>query len=231
MDRLSTFSLRILALIVAFAAASAAGAQDNQRRPDQPPPFKEKGGDPIPLPATVVTPQQRTEEIEKWAREHQQPEQPQQFSYVRFFWPADAKELAALAGYSLMVLTVQTHKSEELPLSRVYLRTATQLTPLLKIASWRMDVDPRLLAYTRYGPYREDGFYLFPFSAIVRSGQIQADFAMNRTAYPVLDFPAYEAPGWLSNVQSPDAAPGARPDPAALARIIRRSTAGFPVVR
>src|SRR5207248_1577215 len=81
----------LLALITVVFGASMANAQNSQRRPDQPPPFKEKGGDPVPLATVVVTPQQRTEEIEAWARAHTQSEgQLERFSYLRFFWPADA---------------------------------------------------------------------------------------------------------------------------------------------
>ena len=217
--------MRLLALIGMVFAASSSLAENNPPRP-----FQEKGAEPIPLPFTVVTPQQRTDEIETWAKEHEQSEGEflEQFSYLRFFWPDGVKEFTALARYSLLVLTVETQKSEDLPLKRVYLRTQDREIPLSKISSWRMNVDQKLIAYKRYGPYREDGFYLFPFSAILRIGQIQADFAADRSNYPVLDFPAYRVPGWLRNIQSPDPVPNALPDPVALERFIRRNTAGFP---
>jgi hypothetical protein len=220
-------AVQLIAFIGLAFAASVAGADNTP-----PSPFQEKGAEPVPLPFAIVTPQQRTEELESWAKKWEQAgvEFSPQYSLVRFFWPADLKEFKALAAYSLLILTVHTHKSEELPLKRVYVRTLDREIPLIKLSSWRMGVDPKLLAYRIYGPYREDGFYLFPLSASLRVGQIQADFAVNRSSKPVLDLPAYEVPGWLKKMQSPDPKPNALPEPAALERLIRRNTAGYPPI-
>jgi hypothetical protein len=72
---------------------------------------------------------------------------------------------------------------------------------------------------------------LFPFSALLRTGQFQADFAANRSSLPVLELPALGVlPDWLRNSQSPDPLPNAQPDPKALERFIKRNTSGFPVL-
>jgi hypothetical protein len=218
----------LVALIGAVLAASPSLAENNAPRP--PRPFQEKGGEPTPWegPFLGITPQQRTEEIEKWAREHEQTVL-ERCSFVRFFYPADAKEFAVFARYSLLVLTVQAQKPEELPLKRVYLRTPEREIALLKLSSWRTNVDQKLLGYRGCGPYRENGFYLYPFSAIMRVGQIQADFT-HRLSHPVLDLPAYQIPDWLKGIQSPDPEPDAWPDPKALDLFIKRNTPGWPPI-
>jgi hypothetical protein len=82
-----------------------------------------------------------------------------------------------------------TQSADELPVKRVYLRMPDREIPILKLASWRRNVDQTLVTYKMYGPYREDGFYLFPYSAYLRIAQIQMDFA-NRSGLPVLEFPS-----------------------------------------
>jgi len=70
---------------------------------------------------------------------------------------------------------VVTQSVQELPLKRGYLRMLDPVIPLLKIASWRRDVD-QTPTYKMYGPHREDGFYLLPLSAYLRVAQLQAAY-------------------------------------------------------
>jgi hypothetical protein len=92
------------------------------------------------------------------------------------------------------IRSVVTQSAEELPLKRVYLRMPDREVPILKIASWRRDVDQTLVTYKMYGPYREDGFYLFPLGAYLRIAQLQVDLAAHRIALPVLELPSQGVP-------------------------------------
>jgi hypothetical protein len=131
-----------------------------------------------------------------------------------------------MGRYSLLILSIESQKPEELPLKRVYLRTPEREIPLLKLGTWRWNLDQKLIAYKRYGPVREDGFYLYPTAAMLRPGQFQVDLATRRMAYPVLDFPAPATPAWLRKLQITD--PDGPPDPKALERFLRKNTADWP---
>src|SRR5271165_5868083 len=178
-------AIQALAIASMLATVSSSLAQNNvpvRSGNNAPRPFQEKASE-IGEPITVVTsPQSLIAGMEAWARERDKANTgplERQF-YFLISHPHDAAEFAALARYSLLVLTVVTQKPEELPLKRVYLRTADREIPLLRIASWRRNVDQALLTHKTYGAYREDGFYLLPTSAYLRSGQVQADFAADR---------------------------------------------------
>ena len=138
-------------------------------------------------------------------------------------------EFEALGRYGLLILTLVTQSAEELPIKRVYLRMRDREIPLLKIGSWRRDVDQTLVTYKMYGPYREDGFYLFPFSAYLRVAQLQVDLAANRSGLPVLEMPMQDVTGWLRTMQNPDPLPGTLPNLRALQNLIKRNTSGFPI--
>ena len=215
-------------VVIILAASVVPSFAENTPRPRRP--FQEEGAEAIPLRWVVITPKQRTEEIEKWAREHEQTEGGllEQFSYCRIIWPENPAELAAMARYSLLILSIETQKPEELPVKRVYLRTPEREIPLIKLGTWRWNLDQKLIAYKRYGPVREDGFYLYPTAAMLRPGQFQVDLAARRMAYPVLDFPAPATPPWLRKLQITD--PDGPPDPKALERFLKKNTADWPPV-
>jgi hypothetical protein len=226
--------LRLFALAAAVATASPVLAQNNPfgQMPATPPrPFQEKSDAPGILPPGVTTPQSHANRIERWAKDWQSKQvSPVERMTCYTLWdPSDRAEFEALGHYGLLILTMVTQSVQELPLKRVYLRMPDREIPLLKIGSWGRDVDPRLASYKMYGPYREDGFYLFPLGAYLRVGQMQADLAANRSALPLFEFPDPNAPDWLKSLQNPDPLPGALPNLGALQRFIRRNTSGFPI--
>jgi len=99
-------------LLVALAGILLAGSASSslaENTPRQRRPFQEEGAEAIPLRWTVITPKQRTEEIEKWAREHEQTEGEllEQFSYCRIIWPDNPAELAAMGRHSLLILSMR----------------------------------------------------------------------------------------------------------------------------
>jgi hypothetical protein len=224
-------AMGVLALLVgALAVASSSIAQNNPQATyprDPPSPFQEKGGGfGKSLGEGLWTPQSHTQYIEVRAKERQVPAER---TYRVVVWDPDRAEFSAMAGYSLLLLSVLTQTAEELPLQRVYVRLPDREIPLLKISSWRVNVDQGLITYRMYGPYREDGFYLFPAAMQLRTAQIQADFAANRSGFPVLEFPTQEVPGWLKKFESSDSEPHALPTLKVLQRFIKNRTSGFPI--
>jgi hypothetical protein len=229
-------AMRLCALISMVVVVSPSLAQNNPlNQPDLPKssPFQEKGsGFGKPLPG-AWTPQRQAEQIEAKVKQHEEyygyPRELERSYYFVVWDPVDAAEFSAMARYSLMLLSVLTQKSEELPLKRVYLRTVDREIPLVKVSSWRATVEQSLLTHKMFGPYREDGFYLFPTAAYLRVGQIRADFALSRSGLPILEFPTESVPAWLKELQNSDPEPNALPSLKMLQAFIKRKTSGFPI--
>jgi len=217
-------AVALLALLGVVTFGPASLAQDPPSRP-----FQEKGSE-ANVSTGVVTPQRITDEFEASAKKTQNTPPLERTTSLYIFYAEDSAELATLAGYSVLLLTVVSQKSEELPLKRVYIRTVDGHVYLQKISSWRVNVDPRLLTYRKHGPYREDGLYLFPTGAVFRIGQLQVDFAANRMGLPMLDLPIERLPERVRGFENPDPRPGALPEPGAFQAFLRKKMSGFPVL-
>jgi hypothetical protein len=124
-----------------------------------------------------------------------------------------------------MLLTVISQKSEELPLKRVYVQAGGSETPLQRLSTWRSNVDSKLLAYERYGRYREDGFYLLPVGPMTREGMVIADFAADKVSLNVIKLPS--EPVLQRKFPQPDPAPDAKPEARALRDLIQRKFTSF----
>ena len=227
-------SLGLLALlgVVAIAAPALAQSLPGRQAPAMPPrPFQEKGPGTDPLQYDVVSPERQTKKIEARAMEREagQGRALERETHFTIQHARSVTEFDTLGRYSLLILTVITQNAEELPLKRVYLRLPDREIPLLKLASWRRDVDQASVTYKMYGRYREDGLYLFPTGAFLKVAQLQADFAVNRLGLPVLELPSSSMPDWLSTLQNPDPLPGALPDLRALQEFMKAGTTGFPI--
>ena len=229
--------LRLVALVGMAAFASSSLAENNPARPSQqnppsrsqeapPAEFQEHGPGMDPFNG-VLTPQRIATEIEADAKKNQDPND---FDTHYFMYFADnASEYAALAHYSLLILTVVTQEAQDLPIKNLYIRASGQRIPLARISRWRVDVDPRLATHKIYGPYREDAFYLFPTGALFRPGQVQADLGAGRTGFPVLEMPPQWVPDYVRRFPRDEPPQGAMPSLRALQNLIRRNTAGFPI--
>jgi hypothetical protein len=79
------------------------------------------------------------------------------------------------------------------------------------------------------GAYREDGFYLFPTSAHLRTGEVRVKTA-NGSAFGIFDFPDQRGPPFLGTIQNPDPLPNALPDRRVLQAFLKATTAGFPIL-
>jgi hypothetical protein len=213
--------LTVMALIGAMLMAAQAHAETA-------PPAKAPEGK--RLPAAVITPERINEQIEERAKKRQESGGPAaRVSTFFIFFAANATEFAALGRYSVLLLTVITQKSVELPLTRVYIRANQQDVSVQKVSSWRSDVDGALVTHKIYGPYREMGFYLLPTGMTTRDGQLLMDFSADRTGAPIMQLPNKGAPARLKTFGNLDPASGAKPTLQALQAVITRSTLGFPV--
>ena len=75
------------------------------------------------------------------------------------------------------------------------------------------------------GDYREDRFYLAPVSALSQDGAALADRAGNRTGFRVHQSPSRAPEGTRTATAPPDA----KPDPAAVAALLKREYPGYDI--
>jgi hypothetical protein len=182
----------------------------------------------------AVTSDRVNADIEKSAKERQESGKAAA-AFARkyyFFLAANPKEFAALAKYTVFLISVWTRKEDELPIRRVYVRVKGEDTAVMKVAGRRSEEDGKSLVSQMFGSHREDGIYLVPTGAMLRDGQIMMDFAANRSGYVLLKLPANVALEHAKKnamLNDPDAPASARPDLGALQDFIRRKLPGFPV--
>jgi hypothetical protein len=209
--------------VIGLIATSLAAHAQTPPAPDAPNGKLETG---------VVTPERVTQQIEEWAKQRQESGGPSaRVSHAWIFFAGGPNEFAALGRYSVLLLTVVTQRSEELPLKRVYIRANDRDVPVQKLSSWRGDVDSALLTHKIYGPYRETGFYLIPTGMTLREGQLLADFAANRTAMPILQLPNKGTPDQVKRFPNLDPTPRTKPELKVLQALLEKRTSGFPIPR
>src|SRR5947209_7787816 len=119
------------------------------------------------------TPDRVKADREEAARK-QQAKGPQQRARAFYFaWTSmSPSEFEALGRHLVFLIAVWTHKAEELPVKRVFLRVDDKETPIYKVSSWKTPVDADSATAKIFGSNREDGFYLVPGGAMLRKGQI-----------------------------------------------------------
>jgi hypothetical protein len=190
--------------------------------------FNTKAGNDVAGAPDPVTPEQIKSEMEAKAQKYQD-------SWPRFFTfsgapPHDQKEFTALAKYMVYLFAVWTQKAEELPVKRIFIRAPRgEEIPVPNVLSWRSPVEQGSATAKRFGPYRQDGFYLVPTGALVREGQLIMDLTAGRTEWALVDLPSSVAASRQGKFLAGDPAPGARPNLKFLQDFIRREFPGFPV--
>lgn len=147
-------------------------------------------------------------------------------SSVDFTWPADAEEYRTLAKHVLVLVSVVTQDSAELPLRRVYVNINGQQTELIKLSSQLSGVRQGSVTFSVLGPYREDGFYLAPAGPMMADGYLQADFAVRRNGFNLYRLPG-TPPDFIKADSNPMPAKDAKPEPPALKALLQREYKGF----
>jgi hypothetical protein len=178
----------------------------------------------------VISPERVKSDAEEEARKLQD-SLPRNRAFY-FVFARNPAEFAALAKYTVFVFSVWTQKAQELPVKRIFIRAPRgEEIPVLGVSSWRTPVDQGSAAAKRYGPYRQDGFYLVPSGALMREGQLIMDLTAGATEWVMMELPSIRASAQdeKDKVLSGDPAPGAKPDLKALQDVIRREFPGFPV--
>lgn len=123
---------------------------------------------------------------EKYSRENTATERVVQDDIA---FPANEGEYRELGKRAILLIATVTHDPAELPIQRVYLKTENGVTELQKVASSLCRTAPRSLVESTLGRYRENAFYLLPISSYFQTGEVLIDFARNRTAFQLIQFP------------------------------------------
>jgi hypothetical protein len=190
--------------------------------------FNTKAGNDVAGALGPTTPERIKSEAEEKAQKFQD-SRPRHFTFTGVD-PSDRKEFTALAKYMVYLFVVWTQKAQELPVKRIFIRAPRgEEIPVPNVLSWRTPVDQGSATAKRFGPYRQDGFYLVPTGAMVREGQLIMDLTAGRTEWALVDFPSSVAASQQGKFLSGDPAPGAKPELKTLQDFIRREFPGFPV--
>lgn len=147
-------------------------------------------------------------------------------SAIDFAWPMTAEEYAATAKHVLVLVSVVTQDAAELPLRRVHIRADGNDIELVRLSHQLVDVAKGSRTFSVLGPYREDGFYLAPASAMMAEGYLQADFATRRSDFNLYKLPG-TAPDFIRSDKNPESSPDSKPDLAAVRAMIMREYKGF----
>jgi len=226
--RLDGKRMRVMEATQEGGGAIVAGGRYTNNNAETPWFNKCLGPDPNIVSGTF-SPERINADIEEAAEKRQKinPNPLPRGNFFKLVFARNLNEFNALGRYSVMLLTVLSQKTEELPLKRVFHRSGPEI-PIARISNWRSELPANMLARKMYGPYREDGFYLVPTGIWFRDGQMLVDYAANAAGISIAKLPGPPIER-LKNFGNLDPAPGARPNLAAVQKIIRDRFTGFPV--
>jgi len=211
-------------ILISVAVLSIASAAQAQNAP------KEQPKAPVNVTVEgVFSPQRINTDIEDAAKRRTDPNPAPRVRFSKIFYAENASEFAALRRYSIMLLTVISQKTEELPVKRVFIKANGQEVPLKQVMTWRSAVGTETLAHKVYGPYREDAYYLIPTGLMLRNGELLFDYAANAANIGILRLPSAAAPDATKTFGNLDPAANSKPDLKALQTMIGRRFPGFPV--
>ncbi|MBR0786028.1 hypothetical protein [Bradyrhizobium iriomotense] len=182
---------------------------------------------PRPTTRGAVSPADIAERLEKSANETARlVPRAARGSAIDFAWPMTSEEYAATAKHVLVLVSVVTQDAAELPLRRIHIRAGDKDVELVRLSHELVGVAKGSRTFSVLGPYREDGFYLAPASAMMAEGYLQADFATRRSDFNLYKLPG-TAPDFIRSDKNPEPPPDSKPDLAAVRAMIVREYKGF----
>jgi hypothetical protein len=182
-----------------------------------------------PATQNAVTPQDIDQRLDKRAAEIRQmaPQGADRYVLFDLAFPADQAEYRAVGKHALILIAAVSKQADELPLRRVYTRTAGRDLDCRKLGSRRSELPSTSPARAVVGRYREDAFYLAPVAALLSENLLMCDFARNRNGFVVSRAP-FEPPEFIRADHQAEAA--AKPDDAAVRALVEREYPGFGIL-
>jgi hypothetical protein len=168
-----------------FRLSAAQGFVDARRKVDEyaklfPPRHEFSSGGPSPLGIDQA--------LEEMARQHSGQSIDRAVKRDIAF-PASEREYRDLGKHAILLIASVTHDPAELPLQRVYIQKNGSVVELQKIGSFLSRTTVGSAVERVLGPYRENAFYLLPISAVFQRADLLIDFARNRIAFKLIQFP------------------------------------------
>src|SRR5213083_2549744 len=111
-------------------------------------------------------------------------------------YPSSPAEYEALNGYGAIVVTVVAQDSAELPLARLYFRSAAGVESALPVVVFRCGrlVPADSVVATTFGNNRCDALHFFPVQLAPTQGDLLADFAVRRSGFRIERFSGQTPP-------------------------------------
>lgn len=125
-------------------------------------------------------------------------------------YPRDSAESVFLHGRGILVVSAFSRDSTELPLTTVYITSASGTTSLSLVAGVASHVSQADTAlWATFGSFRYDAVYLFPVALRNPPADLMADFAAHRTGFRFAHFaePPDEVTRKLMALSFPSTAP------------------------
>ena len=176
-------------------------------------------------PATV------DEEIEASAKAARERGDAASARYRKFVirWADDPGEYERMEKYAVMLLTVISQDSRDLPVDRVYVRAGASDVVVRKIWSQRREVSAASFTAKMYGRNREDAIYLVPGGRLMAEGALQADLTARRSPMAIAQLPTEHGRKYHGLYPSTDPARRAKPDAATFKAFMERNFPGYPL--
>jgi len=176
-------------------------------------------------PATV------DEEIEASAKAARERGDAASARYRKFVirWADDPDEYGRMANYAVMLLTVISQDSRDLPVDRVYVRAGSSDVVVRKLWSQRREVPIASLTAKMYGRNREDAIYLVPGGRLMAEGALQADLTARRSPMAIAQLPTEHGRKYHGLYPSADPGRRAKPDAATFKAFMERNFPGYPL--
>ncbi len=137
-------------------------------------------------------------------------------------FPHSKEEFDELGGWTFVLLSGFSHRAEELPFKRVYMRFRDQsvdLQPLLERASEVSAEDADVVE--TFGSHRFDGLYYIPVAMTQAPVEIVVDFAAARSDFVAQTFPMPNSELGLPEGVNLDQEPST-PQPKAIVAFVKR---------
>jgi hypothetical protein len=103
-------------------------------------------------------------------------------------YPSSEAELREMAGHAVVLITMLSQSSSELPPARIFLRLGAEERELKLITGGVSASQPGTIVATVFGGHRWDGLYLLPMHFVRDGALVGADFAANRVGFVVAKF-------------------------------------------
>ena len=138
-----------------------------------------------------LSPTALSQRVEVAAEKYKQYAPVPRYGLYDIAYPRDAAEYAATGGHGVVLVVIYTQDKAELPLRRLYLRSAAEIIDLRLLSSAFSALDSASNVSKVFGVNRWEGLYAFPANMQQPGSDLVADYQVNRTGFVLAKFQSY----------------------------------------